>query len=463
MNKFTELSNNSQILSMMMTISLNSIRTGFFRWVAALLLIMLFSGNHAIAGTSTYITKVEITSATGALHDYLNAGDTVTATVTFNNIVDVPAPSPFINDKDKTPYLLLNIGNVNRRKQAIAYYRSGSGTRSLNFTYAIKSGDNDAEGIRIDMNSLIDQNGVMKEHSNRPVLSGRPLSDRSLRHRQVAANTHFKVDTIPPTLLSTYPANNANSVVGSVTLYFSENVDRSTDCNITIRKRSDNSLFEIISAFNGTGSARIEAIHGRGISFQACTDYYITIPDHAFVDRAGNHYAGINDYSKLYFTTLKIGDLFAGGMVAHIFSENEPGFKSGETHGLVAAVEDQGAEVKFSANNDITGATSENDGKANTTSIIAHNQGVDMSTYAAGVAQSYHNEYSDWYLPSLNESKYLSSLIGPTLPAFCYYWSSTESDAEKAWSVMCGNYSDPHQYAQSFKYLPMRVRAVRSF
>ncbi|MDY0137063.1 MAG: DUF4347 domain-containing protein, partial [Thiomicrospira sp.] len=126
------------------------------------------------------VSSVAITSATGIENDFLNEGDQVTATVTFSEAVNVTG----------TPQLALNIGGT----PVQANYASGTGTTALTFTYTILAGQNDANGIRIDANSLSLNSGTIKSAST---------TDATLTFSAVADNANYKVDTTPPAAPST--------------------------------------------------------------------------------------------------------------------------------------------------------------------------------------------------------------------------------------------------------------------
>ena len=111
-------------------------------------------------------------------------------------------------------------------------------------------------------------------------------------------------------------------------------------------------------------------------------------------------------------------------------------------------------------------------GAANTAAIIAacgsgggagngNDSGRGTVTNAAAAAKAYTlNGFTDWYLPSKDELNLLyqqKTSVGGF--ADDYYWSSTEDDANVAWSQY---FFDGYQYG-SFKLNTLPVRAVRAF
>jgi hypothetical protein len=166
--------------------------------------------------------------------------------------------------------------------------------------------------------------------------------------------------------------------------------------------------------------------------------------------------------------TLSIGDSYGGGKVAYILQSGDPGYSSTATKGLIAATADQSTGIIWAVaayqSTAVTGTeTTLGSGSANTDKIIAQN-GAGI-TYAAGLCDAYTNTetgtgvYSDWYLPSLDELNklYLSKAV---LTGFSedYYWSSSESGNDSAWSQ---NFSGG-SYGIG-KNAVVHVRAVRSF
>jgi hypothetical protein len=174
---------------------------------------------------------------------------------------------------------------------------------------------------------------------------------------------------------------------------------------------------------------------------------------------------------------LAIGTPYGGGIVGYILQPVDPGYVAGQTHGLIAALTDQGSAVwALSAyqSASVPGVTDTADtaigtGSANTNAIIAQN-GVGTG-YAAGLAHACNGGgNSDWYLPSRDELNQLynnrvainAAAVANGGTAFAsapYYWSSSEGDFFDAWQEWFGNGSQS-DHAKSDTCL---VRAVRSF
>jgi hypothetical protein len=191
-------------------------------------------------------------------------------------------------------------------------------------------------------------------------------------------------------------------------------------------------------------------------------------------------------------TPLAIGDAYQGGRIAYFFQSGDPGYVSGETHGLIAALADIGAvwstaiEQCYGSEDALTSCQSASIytnvnavasrtaalamgmGQANTAVIIAlHNAGsVSKASYAAGICDDYTNVdsgtgvYSDWYLPSYNE---LNKLRINKLPIFNYnpgnIWSSSENSDNTAWTLrfdISADYDAP-------KASDLYFRPVRNF
>jgi hypothetical protein len=139
----------------------------------------------------------------------------------------------------------------------------------------------------------------------------------------------------------------------------------------------------------------------------------------------------------LLVSPLKVGDEYGGGKVFYIFGPSDNGFIKGQTHGLIAALEDQttNAGVKWFPDK-FYGATGPYIGLGlpNTLGIIAAaviTGTTNMSSFAAGLANSYRGGgYVDWYLPSKDELNLLyqakDAIGGFATSGHPTYWSSTQ-------------------------------------
>jgi uncharacterized protein with beta-barrel porin domain len=114
-----------------------------------------------------------------------------------------------------------------------------------------------------------------------------------------------------PTLSSSTPADNATDVArdANIVLNFSESVDVETG-NITIKKTSDNSIFETISvtSSNVTGTGTSQITINPTSNFNADIEYYVLIDATAFDDVSSGSYAGISSTTALSFTTESMTD-----------------------------------------------------------------------------------------------------------------------------------------------------------
>jgi hypothetical protein len=172
---------------------------------------------------------------------------------------------------------------------------------------------------------------------------------------------------------------------------------------------------------------------------------------------------------------LAIGDTFGGGKVAYILMPGDPGYVTGETHGLIAATADQSAGILWALPAYQTTAvpggtgTAIGDGSSNTDKIIAQN-GFG-STYAAGLARAYTGgDFGGWFLPSIDELEKLylnrdaiggfDTTVTWTHP-YPYYWSSSEVYSEPDYATIQS--FDGSGWGEILKGGTLRVRPVRAF
>ena len=134
---------------------------------------------YLVDATPPTISSIGITGITGISNGFGNAGDTINATVVFTKNITVTG----------SPQLAINIGGTSVN----AVYSSGSGTASLVFAYTILFGQNDANGISIDANSLTLNGGTLIDSLG---------NTATITHLAVTDNASYKVDTTSPTISS---------------------------------------------------------------------------------------------------------------------------------------------------------------------------------------------------------------------------------------------------------------------
>ena len=180
-----------------------------------------------------------------------------------------------------------------------------------------------------------------------------------------------------------------------------------------------------------------------------------------------------------------VGEFYQGGVVFYILQSDDLGYVVGETHGLIAAIEDQSDGIRWSDGLGITGAsgTAVGTGSVNTDAIIS-NYTPTGTDFAAGLARAYNGGgYTDWFLPSVAELNKMiinrsaiqsggephggtlfggDNIIGNELCTCNTYWSSSEDGPEHARIQDWFSSGFPQSMGHKSNDIHL-VRAVRAF
>ena len=297
----------------------------------------------------------------------------------------------------------------------------------------------------------------------------------------VGTDASGNVVTAAPTSGATVTVDNTAPTM-TITATEVSDGETSNDATIALTLTSSESTtnFDVndITVTNGTLSSFTGSVTGTAYtatftpSAEGATT--INVVGGAFTDLAGNNNDAATQFTWTYqaTSTPAVGDFYQGGVVFYLFEDGDTGYVGGETHGLIAAVQDQSSGILWHNGNLVetsASATAIGTGAANTNAIIAV-QGATEIDYAAGLARDYNGGgYTDWFLPSkeeLSEMQTNKATINTTASensgsdfGVRFYWSSTEENNQYAWEMSI----DSGSVVWYDKGSSNGVRAVRAF
>ncbi|MBO9202878.1 MULTISPECIES: Ig-like domain-containing protein [Niastella] len=148
--------------------------------------------------TAPTVTRVDVPA-----DGYYKAGLDLNFTVVYSENV-------IVNTTGGTPIMPIDLGGVVK----YAFYKSGSGTNSLVFTYTVQNGDMDMDGVTVPI-SLLMNSGSMVDNADNTVV---------LNLHNVANTTNVRVNTARPSVTINTTAPARVNATFPVTITFSEPV-----------------------------------------------------------------------------------------------------------------------------------------------------------------------------------------------------------------------------------------------
>jgi hypothetical protein len=222
---------------------------------------------------------------------------------------------------------------------------------------------------------------------------------------------------------------------------------------------------------NPTNALTTKTTDGSGIGVFASGISGITGTTTYYVRAYATNIVGTAYGNEISFTSGSptLGMFYGGGVVGYITGPFDPGYISGQTHGLIVYI-DVPTSSGFSwgcEGTSIGTGTAYGSGAANTTAIVA---GCATSGTAARVcSDGAWGLYTDWYLPSKDELNKLytnrfviNGVFGGAYGFIAaYYWSSSQYDGSQAWIQYFGGGLAQSPTAKSIDGI--WVKPVRSF
>jgi hypothetical protein len=196
------------------------------------------------------------------------------------------------------------------------------------------------------------------------------------------------------------------------------------------------------------------------------TQQMMSVPYAKYAETSGTAVSGGSGFTHY------VGEIWGGGVVYHVYRGAD-----GNEHGLIVSINDQSTSSTWSnVVSSYVGTTAQDvfEGLANSNAIAA--QAGHTSSAAKICLDLVSGGQSDWYLPSIEELRCLSSIgmfVNKTLASISgadllvkgvSYWSSTEYVYATPAALSYGLFDYPsHGSGYSYKSYTNYVRAIRSF
>ncbi|MBF0129304.1 MAG: DUF4347 domain-containing protein [Alphaproteobacteria bacterium] len=237
-----------------------------------------------VDGVAPAVTNVSASTSNGTY----KVGDQITVTVVFDEAVTVTG----------VPTLTLETGTTDRA----ATYSSGSGSKTLTFTYTVQAGDVSADLSYLSTSALALSGGTIKDAAgNNATLTLAALGAAG----SLNANKAIVIDGVAPTATSFSPTDGASTVaVGTnVVLGFSEAVKAGTG-NIILRPATGSDITVPVTdlsqvTFSNAGGTYTVTINPSA-DLAGGKTYTVLIGSGVITDLSGNSFAGLVTGASAY-------------------------------------------------------------------------------------------------------------------------------------------------------------------
>ena len=321
-------------------------------------------------------------------------------------------------------------------------------------------------------------NTITIENGIHDIALSQTVSEEPLDFVPVSASITEQIITSDETLSFT-----ATTTYGLVLLSINEYLDETVtptltyDGSATDMTANENHYYVYVPASTGNVLTATESFYNQELTLAEAVGaseinayYFDVTPFDQAVEVTLAEISQANSAVEVLYPAT-IGNVYKGGIVIYIYQEGDTGYAEGETHVLVAAVEDQSSGILWYNGINVTTsaiASAVGTGSVNTDVIIVA-QGETETDYAAGLEGAYNGgEYTDWLLPSKDAYNLMYQNIGQgnklglgnvgDFQGNC--WTFSEVNIENMWSQGFGNngFQD-----NSTKITTRSVPAVRSF